>query len=219
MQIMISALIAWLEGLAQSVSLEVFVLIGGLVEEIIAPIPSPLVATLAGSIAVSQGWGIAYLLWICFVSTISKTMGAWIFFFLGGRLERLAIPRLQKYIGVRDEDIQKFGARFTGKRRDILLLAFLRSIPVMPSTPVSLACGMVRIAVTPFVLATFVGFYVRNLIFMVLGFTGLSAAESLMGGLDTIESALKFLMVLAAGILILWLYWKRRTSDVSTWVK
>lgn len=216
---MMSSLITWLEGLAQHVPLELFVLIGGLVEEIVAPIPSPLVATLAGSITVSQGLGVWYLLWICLVSTVSKTAGAWIFFFIGSKLEGLAVPRLGKYIGVRHEDIQKFGARFTGKKKDIVLLTLLRSIPVMPSTPVSLACGMVRIGTGQFLIATFAGFYIRNMTFMLLGYSGLSALDSLMGGLDTTESVLKFLMILGAGFLLLWLYWKRRTSDVSKWVK
>lgn len=206
---MFTAVIAWLEHAAQAVPLPLFVIVGGLIEEIIAPIPSPLVSTLAGSITVSQGLGIPYLLFICLIATLSKTFGAWLFYLLGYALKEHAVPRFGRYIGVRQQDVDYFAAKFKGTSRDIFVLAFIRSIPVMPSTPVSLLCGILQINQSAFFAATFVGFYIRNFFFMILGYTGLAAAESLMSGLNTTETVLQIVIVGGILALLAWLYWKR----------
>lgn len=206
---MIQTIITWLESMAQAVPLPIFVMIGGIVEEIIAPIPSPLVATLAGSITASQHLGIPYLLWICLLATVAKTVGAWVFFFVGQKLGDFAIPRFGKYFGVQQKDIEYFGRHFRGTSRDVIVLTIIRAIPVMPSTPISLACGILKIPQRTFVIATLIGFYIRNLTFMALGYTGLHALDSLMQGVDTAETIMKALIVLVAGGVLAWLYWRR----------
>ncbi len=216
---MIQNMIQWLEQLGQSVPLPLFVMVGGIVEEILAPIPSPLVSTLAGSIAATQQLGVPYLLWICVLATIAKTLGAWLFYVLGDKLEDLAVPRFGKYIGVRHQDLENFGSRFHGTWKDDVVLLLLRSIPVMPSTPISLVCGVLKIRLRTFLVATTIGFYIRNLTFMLIGYTGLSAATSLMNGIDTAETVLKAVIVLGVGGIIAWLYWKRKTGNPSQWLK
>lgn len=216
---MFEAVVLWLKDIAAVVPLPVFVTVGGIVEEIVAPIPSPLVATLAGSITASQEQGVIYLLLLCAVATVAKTIGASIFYVLGDKLEHLAVPRFGKYIGVTHSDIETLRARLSGTWKDEVTLLIIRSIPVMPSTPVSLVCGILKVKFRVFLFTTYVGFYIRNMVFFTLGYTGLSAAESLMTGLDTAETILKIAMVLLAVIVIGWLYWKRRTGSPLTWLK
>lgn len=215
---MFHAVIQWLEATAQSVPLPVFVMVGGIIEEILAPIPSPLVATLSGSIAASQNMGIAVLLGICAMATVAKTAGAWIFYVLGIWFKDLAVPRFGKYVGVSESDLQKFGRHFDGSRRDLFILLLIRAIPVMPSTPISLLCGTLDIGFRTFLFSTLVGFYIRNLCFMLIGYTGLSAMDSLMSGIDTAETVLKLVIVLAVAGVLGWLYWKRRTSHPAGWI-
>lgn len=212
---MLTSVIQWLEQLAQSVPLPLFVMVGGIVEEIVAPIPSPLVSTLSGGIVRAQQLGVPYLLWICLLATFAKTVGAWLFYILGDKLEDLAVPRFGKYIGVEHQDLEKFGAHFKGTWKDELTLLIIRAIPVMPSTPISLLCGILKIRTRTFLLATFIGFYVRNLTFMLIGYTGLSAAESLMNGLDTAETILKIVIVGGVAAVIGWLYWKRKKGHAA----
>lgn len=215
---MFAGVVAWLEQTAQAVPLPVFVMIGGIVEEIIAPIPSPLVSTLSGSITSAQQLGIPYLLWICVLATFAKTLGAWLFYVLGDKLEDLAVPRFGKYIGVKHADLEQFGKHFNGTWKDEVILLLLRSIPVMPSTPISLLCGILKINLRAFFVATFVGFYIRNLTFMLLGYTGLAAVGSLMEGIDTAETVFKILIVLTGAGVIGWLYWKRRSGHAARWL-
>ncbi len=216
---MFHSIIVWLEQMAQAVPLPVFVMIGGIVEEIIAPIPSPLVATLAGSITSAQQMGVPYLLWICLLASIAKTVGAYIFYVIGDKLEDVAVPRFGKYIGVSHEDLERFGKNFKGTWKDGIILLLLRSIPVMPSTPISLLCGILKISTRTFLVSTLIGFYIRNLCFMLLGYTGLAAMGSLMEGIDTAETFFKILIVGGVGAILAWLYWKRVTGDPSQWLR
>lgn len=206
---MVDAVIQFLRHMAETTPLTVFVTVGGFIEEIIAPIPSPLVATLAGSIAETQQMGITGLLWICVIGTAAKTAGAFIFYWLGDKFEDVLIPRFGKYIGVRHEDVERLGKRFTGKLRQDFLLFFLRSIPVMPSTPLSVVCGVVKVRPISFIIATYAGFYIRNFFFLYLGYTGLAAAGSLMEGIDTAETVFKVVIVLGIAAVLGWLYWRR----------
>lgn len=216
---MFQSIILWVERTGQTMPLPLFVMVGGIIEEIVAPIPSPLVSTLAGSIAAGQQLGMVYLLWICALATLAKTLGAWLFYVLGDKLEDVVVPRFGKYIGVRHEDLEHFGEHFKGTWKDAVILVILRSIPVMPSTPISVVCGILKINLRTFFLATYLGFYVRNLTFMLLGYTGLAAIGSLMEGIDTAETVLKILIVLAAVGVIGWLYWKRRSRQPARWLK
>lgn len=206
---MMDVIIAWLEQTVQSVPLPLFAIVGGIVEEIIAPIPSPMVSTLAGGIIVSQGLGFPYLLFICAIATAAKTFGAWIFYVIGDKLEDVAVPKFGKYIGVSQQDIERFSGYLHGSHKDILILTLLRSIPVMPSTPISVLCGMLKMRNATFWAATFIGFYVRNLFFMLIGYSGLQSLESLMQGIDMAETALKIGIVGAVVAVLGWLYWRR----------
>lgn len=216
---MFDAVIAWLEQMAQAVPLPLFVMVGGIIEEIIAPIPSPLVSTLAGSITSAQELGIPYLLMICALSTAAKTAGAWIFYFLGDKLEDLAVPRFGKYIGVKHEELEHFSDRFSGTWKDDFTLLLLRSIPVMPSTPVSLICGILKIRLRTFLVSTFFGFYLRNLFFMILGYSGLHAMESLMSGIDTAETFFKIVIIGGVVLVLGWMYYQRQTGRAVHWFK
>lgn len=206
---MIESVMIWLQETANSVPLPIFVFIGGIVEELIAPIPSPLVNTLAGSIAASQHLGAFGIFWICVVSTTGKTIGALPFYVLGVIFKDLAVPRFGKYIGVRQQDLDHFGAYFNGSWKDSAILVLVRAIPVMPSTPISILCAVINIRFSTFFFATYIGFFLRNLFFTILGYTGLAAAQSLMHGIDMAETILKISIVLGVVGVLAWLYWRR----------
>ncbi len=206
---MIAALTAWLEHIALSIPLPLFVVAGGLIEEIVAPIPSPFVSTMSGGIAASQHQGILYVLFICAIATAAKTVGAWLFYVIGDKLEDVAVPRFGKYIGVKHEDVERFGSYFHGSWKDIGILLLLRSIPVMPSTPISLVCGILKIDIRTFFVSTYIGFYIRNLFFIMLGYTGLDTLNSFMSGINTAETVMKFACILLVTAVLGWLYWKR----------
>ena len=216
---MFEGITTWLSDLADAIPLELFVTIGGVIEEIVAPIPSPVVNAIAGSIAREQELGLGFLLWLALLSSLAKTLGAWLFYALGWLLEDAVVPRYGKYIGVKQSELERFSEHFQGGYKDDVILLILRAIPVMPSTPVSLCCGVLKMKQRTFFLATIVGFFFRSLFFIWLGYTGIQAADSLLHGINSAESALTVVIFLGVGLLLGWLYWRRRSHHPAGWLR
>lgn len=209
----------WLTTWAGSVPLEIFVFVGGLVEEIVAPIPSPLVAATAGTLASAQGRGLSYLLYIALIASFSKTLGALLFYFVADKAEDLILKRFGKFIGFSHKEVESIGKHFNNTRKDDFVLVILRAIPIMPSTPISIVCGFIKLNLRTFIQSTFIGFFVRNLTFLYIGYVGFSTYQELLQGFDSLES---FITLVIAAILVLVLaigYYKRGKGNLMEWLK
>ena len=84
---MIDAVINWLEALAQQVDPAIFVFIGSFVEEIIAPIPSPLIMVTTAGLVRSLELGWWTVAWLMLVGAIGKTIAAYIVYVIADRAE------------------------------------------------------------------------------------------------------------------------------------
>jgi 2,3-bisphosphoglycerate-dependent phosphoglycerate mutase len=186
----------YLEVLANKVPLELFAFIGTIIEEILAPIPSPFVMGITGSIAKAQNKALLYLLVIALIGAIGRVVGTSFLYLISDVAEDLIIGKFGNFIGISHEKVEKIGSRFDGTAKDYITLTFLRAIPVMPSSPLSVICGIVKLKFKVFVIGTFVGSIFRNLFFIYIGYTGLAATESFMEGLDTADNIMKVLFVL-----------------------
>ena len=134
-----------LMGYAQKVPLDLFVFGGAMVEEILAPIPSPLVMTLGGSIALAQKFPWMMLLWLALVGAVGKTLGSWLVYFVSDKAEDLVVGKLGKFLGVTHKEIENIGKYFYGDWRDDLIILLARALPIMPTAPVSIACGVIKV--------------------------------------------------------------------------
>ncbi|MFZ2664287.1 MAG: histidine phosphatase family protein [Patescibacteria group bacterium] len=206
---LIQPILTYLELLAVKVPLELFTAIGSFLEEVIAPIPSPFVLTTAGSITKAQNNALTYILCIAVIASISKTLGAWFLYIITDKLEDVFIPKFGKFFGIEHENIEKIGKYFNGTKRDWLVLFALRSIPIMPSSPISITCGFIKLNKKNFIVSTFFGTIVRSLFFLYLGYTGLSASESIINGLDKSETIMQIIIVIGILALLFWGYRQR----------
>ncbi len=195
---------------AGSVPLPAFIGVGSFVEEVIAPIPSPVILAVSGSIAAAQGYGWLGVAWLLFVASLGKTIGSWVLYVIGSKGEHFLIGRFGRSFGLSHEEVVGFSHRFTGGWKDDVLLFGLRSIPVVPSAPVSVLCGVLRIPIHTFLVSTFLGCYVRCGLFFLLGYLGADAYRSMLGEVETIESILTVAAALAIGGFLAWCYWRRR---------
>ena len=109
------------------VPVEIFAFVGSFLEEVIAPIPSPLVMTAVGSIAFSQHHGYAFLLWLSLIGAVGKTLGAWVIYFVAFNLEDILLERFGRFLGVSKDDIAKLGKYFKKKWKDFFVLFLLRN--------------------------------------------------------------------------------------------
>jgi len=218
MTTLINNIIAWLENLANMIPIEIFALVGSFIEELVAPIPSPIIMTMAGSIAQTQGKVMAYLFVLAVMSSIAKTGAGWLLYFIADVAEDVFMTRFGKFFGVSHQEIERIGAYISGGWKDSVVLFLLRSIPVMPSSPISVTCGAIKINIRTFLVATFFGSIIRSFFFLYLGYTGLEASRNLMEGLDSLDTIFNIVFVVVLLGIFVWALYKRKRGELP-WQK
>lgn len=159
---------------AKSVPVELFVFLGSILEEIIAPIPSPLIMTTAGLVAESQGYKLAGLLWLALIGAFGKTVASIAIYKIADKAEDILTSRFGKYLGISHKHIEALGSYLSGSRWDDVLLAASRAIPIMPTFVVSFAAGAIKYNLRSFLVASFIGLFIRNVLYLAAGSFGAS---------------------------------------------
>lgn len=207
---MMHDLTQWLLSLAEHMPLVQFTFFGSFIEEVIAPIPSPIVLTLSGAMAAARQWPWSSLLLLALVGATGKTIGAIVLYVVADRGEDIVLGRFGKFLGLSHNTVERVGATLQRGGKDIWVLLVLRATPVMPSAPLSVLCGVLKIRFVPFVIMTFVGSVIRDLAFLALGYSGLDAGNSLIAGVEKTESLLTIVIAAAILVFLAWCYMKRR---------
>lgn len=202
-----------LTGISERVSLPFFTVIAAFIEEVIAPIPSPLVMTLSGSLAASQHKPLVYLLFLALIGAVSKTFGSWIVYFVSDKMEDVLIDKFGKFLGVSHKDTEGLGKFLNHGRRDDFVLFLLRAIPIIPTAPVSVLCGLMKINLRTYLVSTFLGTIVRNMVYLYLGFVSVGALESVNEGLDSLETIGYLILFFGMFGLVVWMYQQRRSGS------
>ncbi len=213
----IKSLEVLLLALAYKVPLMAFVVIGSLLEEIVAPIPSPLVMMTAGTIAKAQHQSFTSLLLIGLIAAVSKTFGCWIFYFIADKAEDILTSRFGKLIGFSHKEIENIGKFFSGGIKDDVILAVIRAIPIMPTTPVSLTCGFIKMNLITYLRSTLIGTFIRGMLFLYIGYSGLGILQSTVGGINKIESWMNIVIVVLLVGFLAFVYYKRGKGDFHHW--
>jgi membrane protein DedA with SNARE-associated domain len=212
---MISDITQWIMELMRTHG-QLSVFIGVIVEQIIVPIPSPLIVMGAGALLISPGLSIpsAFLqiLWIIVLpGTIASTLGSYIGYLISYYGGKALVVRFQRFLGVDWKEIENLEKRFQGKK-EALSIFFSRAIPVFPISLVSIFAGLVRVPVRSFTLYTFLGSILRCLF---LGFVGWwigTTYEKVATQLDSVETIISILMLTVMGGVLGYLYYKFRKS-------
>lgn len=204
----------WLLYYSNILPLELFTIIGSFVEEVIAPVPSPLVMTAAGAVAQAQQKSWFYLIWLAFLGAVAKTLGGWLLFFLADAAEDLIVGKFGNFIGVEKGDIEAIGQKYLQGSRANAMLMIIRSTPVFPSAPVSVICGAIKFGFKPFMVITFLGSIIRGAFFLYFGYASLYSFEALVHQVDRIENFFTLLIALGLGALIAYFYYQRGRGDL-----
>ncbi|HLD25714.1 MAG TPA: VTT domain-containing protein [Candidatus Andersenbacteria bacterium] len=187
-----------------------FTFLGALFEEVLAPIPSPLVMTLGGSLAAVDQRSFHYLWWLALTGTAGKTIGAWVIYLLADKFENVLTSRFGRFLGVSHQQIESVGAKLGHGWKDGLAIFILRVLPIIPTAPVSLIAGILKMDLKTYLLGSALGIFFRNMFYLYFGFTSLGALENINNNFGHAESvgSIVFLLFLAA--LGYYLYRKRR---------
>lgn len=194
----------------------VSVAVGGLIEQIIIPIPSPLIPMAAGFLLIPPGASSLKLFGDIFFKAalpfaIGSTIGSTIVYLIAWYGGKYLIDKFHKWLGIDWEDIEGIQKKyFTGKSTDEILIFVFRAIPMIPSVLVSAVCGVIRTKPISFYLFTFLGLLVRG---MLLGFLGWKSGDALFGiagGLDKGEMILSLLILIAIAAFFIVMFFSRK---------
>ncbi len=212
MRDLLTAIEEALKNSATYLPLEISSFLGGFIEELIAPIPSPFVMAALGSAANAQTKGFLFLLTLALLGSLGKTLASWIIYIVADKLEDVIVAKFGRFLGVSHQEIEGIGKHFKGRGRDGWILFSLRALPIVPSSPVSVVCGIIKIHLQTYLIATFAGNTIRNLVYIYLGYVGVSAYQSVLSGLDSMESVIQVIAFAGLAALVGWIYYKRHKS-------
>lgn len=211
---LLSPAIDYLHSMSQTVPLPIFTTLGAALEEIIAPIPSPLVMTLAGSLSASAGRPLIYLFYLAVIGSLAKTAASYVVYYVSDKAEDVVLSKFGKFVGVSHKEVEKFGAQLSGGWTDNLVMLALRAIPIIPTAPVSIIAGLLKLDLVTFLWTTVLGYAVRNYFYLYLGATSVGALESLNAGLDSFEKIGYLILFVILVALTLYFYKKRQDDNI-----
>lgn len=181
-----------------------------MIEEIIAPIPSPLVMTLAGSIAAKHTQSYVYLLFIAVTGAIGKTFASYLLYVIADRFEDLVLKKFGKFFGVSHKEVERIGKHLNKGWKDDILIIILRAVPIIPSAPVSIVSGLIKMNLRTFITSTWIGTVLRNFIYLTIGFTGVNATESLIVKMEDFEIIGYLILIVFVLLIIGYLLFQRK---------
>jgi membrane protein DedA with SNARE-associated domain len=142
------------------------VFLATLLEEIIAPISSPLVPLTAGFFLLPASEGFLTIAWqalliIAFPVALGITLGSLAVYGIGYWGGKPVIEKSKKWLGLSWEDVEKMERKLIRGRGDEIVLFILRALPIVPGVAISGFCGIVRYPLKTFMIITFFGALVR----------------------------------------------------------
>lgn len=194
-EIITNTLKAW----ANFLPLPWFAFFGAFVEEL-TPIPASLIMTILGSLSAVKGHGLLIISGLSLIAAIGKEIGYWLVYFLGDKSEDIIFKNFGHFFGVKHEQIEAIGKYLNKGWRDDLIIFLFRAVPIMPTMPVSLICGVLKVNFKSYLIWSFFGTLVRNGLYLWLGFSGVGILKD---GVDTKTMVVLVLVLLVIIVLSL----------------
>jgi len=180
------------------------------IEEVIAPLPSALVMTMAGFLLVSGpvSWNAVFALVfkVAIPAALGVTIGSYAVYFIARFGGRFVIEKWGKYIGLYWTDIEKFKSYLSGTRKDEFIIGGARVLPIIPSVAISAFCGILEMNVVKYFIISFFGVFFRGLILGILGWQVGNVYEKYSQVISSVENTILISTILAIGIFIVLKY-------------
>jgi len=202
-----------LEAIKQNGAMSVFW--GGLIEQVISPIPSVLIPTSAGFLLIPKNLpfliGLSQIIrQISLPYALGATIGTTVLYltaFYGGRA---LIEKFGKFFGLSIKNVDRFKSKFTRGFKDELLIFFLVALPATPISLVAASCGVIEIRALEFYPLIFAGTLVRSFLLGWLGWQAGEAYQLVSSGLNKAENLLTMAGVVGGLAFLGFLYYKRQ---------
>lgn len=193
------------------------VILGGLIEQVVVPVPSPIIPMAAGFLFVPAG-AVGFLfilkgltLKAALPFAVGSTIGSTMVYLMAWYGGKFLINKLEKWLDITWEDVEAIKARyFNETSADELVIFLSRAIPIIPSVLFSAACGAIRIKPWKFYLYTALGLFVRGILLGWLGWQSGEAIFAVSQGVDRWETVFTIgILAISFGFLV-WAYLKRK---------
>lgn len=177
------------------------VFFAAILEEVVAPIPSSLVAMFAGFFLLPTEYTWleaigASIFKVAIAMSLGITIGSLLFYAIAYFGGKPIILRYGKWFGLSWELIEKTEAKFIKGHTDEVILLTLRSLPFVPSVAISAFCGLVRYPLKTFIVMSFAGSLVRSSIMALIGWQVREAYLAYAGIVSRIEKFVFFTIIL-----------------------
>jgi len=202
-----------IEAIRQNGAMSVFW--GGLIEQVISPIPSVLIPMSAGFILIPKQLASLAAFQqiyhqISFPYAVGATIGSSVLYFASYYGGRALIEKFGKFFGLSLKNIDRFKNKFTRGFKDELIIFLLIILPATPISLVAASCGIIGIKAAEFYPLIFLGTFVRSLLLGWLGWQAGEAYQLISSGLNKIETLLSIAGVGVAFAILAFLYYKRQ---------
>ena len=112
--------------------------------------------------------------------------------------------------------MENIGKHFNGTWKDDVILLVLRSLPIMPTSLVSVVCGFIKLNMRTYLQSTFIGYFIRSFIFLYIGYTGMATYGNVSNELVSIESFIKVVSGAGLVLFLVWIFYKRGKGKIHT---
>lgn len=170
---MIQSLIDWISSIVVPWGLA-GVFVGSVLEEVVAPIPSLITQTmygflLYGSTPLTALTLLKFSLTVPVFATLGVVIGSLPYFLLSKFASDIIFKKFGKYLGLGPNPKERVEEYWKNTTFDEKFLILGRFIPFVPSVVMAIVPGLARVKTKSFIIASFIGVYIRALI---LGFIG-----------------------------------------------
>ncbi len=170
-----------------------------IIEEIVAPIPSPFIPLSAGFLMFPPPMPFYEVLLqsalrIALPVAVGVGIGSAVVYAIGFFGGKILIERWKKFLGFSWRDVERAEMRLTSGRGDEAVLFLMRIVPVIPGVAISGVCGIVRYPFRNFIIITFIGSFVRALLLSLLGW---KVGEVYMKYADALSHIEKYILLVA----------------------
>lgn len=192
-------LLDFLSHLSQTVPPELFIFLGAIIEEIVAPIPSSVVLTTAGGLLHAQDYPQFSLLFMALLAGVAKSIPASGFYLLADKTEDHLPKKIRQIFGLDKKELERYGELLSKRKQSFWLLLALWGSP-LPTLPISLVSGFIKIQFRSFALAAIGGLTIRSSVYIFLGYYGATYITQVSQNLEQTVLLLSPLLVIAAAV-------------------
>ncbi len=187
----------YLQELSETIDPAIFGFIGSIVDEVFAILPSPFIPIAVGTQTYQQGYEFVYLFWFALTGTIGKLIASYVTYWISDKAEdKITEGKIGKFLGLQKNQLEKYGKWFEGRNRDLWILLILRSLPFIPTLPVSVMAGVIKIQPKEFIIATLVGTYIRFMFYMIVAYEGVKKYQGILNIFEKTNTLFEVVIIL-----------------------